>query len=211
MISYKTANRLFRGQYQYKVVLIVPGASMFRSGKMNVVLRLLSEVDLDRSVYTATFYRSNIKNNADLDYCHAVRDAIEALQDFEMRVESPWLTVYTNSQKDVDLLVSIDEERVKYVSRPAANTVLEAGTIILPKVDFEYKVSLSSTRQDFSAFVEWAETNTKVQLTNSCINALSKNRSFGGSYFYITGEKNLLLAKMHLGGSINKIERILKA
>jgi hypothetical protein len=178
---------------------------------MDVTLKLLNEVDLDRSVYTATFYRGNIKNNADLDYCHAVRDVIEVLQDFEMRVESPWLTVYTNSQKDVDLLVSIDEERVKYVSRPAENTILEAGTIILPKVDFEYKVSLSSTRQNFSAFVEWAETNTKVHLTKSCINDLSRNKSFGGSYFYITGEKNLLLAKMHLGGSINKIERILKA
>jgi capsular polysaccharide biosynthesis protein len=53
--------------------------------------------------------------------------------------------------------------------------------------------------------------NKKCKLTKSCIRELEKQRSWGGSHFYITGNNNLLLAKMHLGGSISKIERIIKA
>jgi len=34
--------------------------------------------------------------------------------------------------------------------------------------------------------------------------------SWGGTHFYITGEKNLLVARMMLGEGINKVEKILK-
>jgi len=212
MIQYKTTNKLFNGQYQYKVVLIVPGASMFRSGKMNVTSKLLNEVDLSKSAATATFYRANIKNQSDLDYCFQLCKALSKLEDIHLRVESPWVAVYTNSKKDVDKLVKLDEDRVKYVSAPPVNAPLEEGTIILPKVDFEYKVTLGRNKTEISAFVDWASSNPKVKLTKSCIDHLTRpGGSWGGSYFYITGDKNLLVAKMHLGGIINKIERVLKA
>jgi hypothetical protein len=58
--------------------------------------------------------------------------------------------------------------------------------------------------------VAWAGTNSKLKLTKSCAKALLKPRSWGGSYFYITGDNNLLMAKMHLGGCISKVERIIK-
>lgn len=210
MIPYKTTNKLFNGKYQYKIVLIVPGASMFRSGKMDVTFRLLNDVDLTKSAYTATFYRANIKTPDDLDYCFRVCKAISKLEDIHVRVESPWVAVYTNSKKDVDKLVKLDESRVKYISAPAAT--LEEGTIILPKVDFEFKVTLGRNKTELSAFINWAETNSKVKLTKGCIKHLTDpSGSWGGSYFYITGDKNLLVAKMHLGGIINKIERVLKA
>jgi hypothetical protein len=47
-------------------------------------------------------------------------------------------------------------------------------------------------------------------MTKSCKTALGKNKSWGGTHFYVSGENNLLMAKMHLGGSILKIERIIK-
>jgi hypothetical protein len=40
---------------------------------------------------------------------------------------------------------------------------------------------------------------------------LGKSRSWGGTHFYITGDNNLLMAKMHLAGAISKVERIIKA
>jgi len=94
---------------------------------------------------------------------------------------------------------------------PPENLTLESGVVILPKVPFDYKVTLGKTSQEHSAFITWAESNSKVKITKSCKKELSKPQSWGGTYFYITGNNNLLLAKMHLGGSINKIERISKA
>ena len=102
-------------------------------------------------------------------------------------------------------------DRVKYISKPPDNATLESGVVMLPKIDFEYKITLGKTTQEHTAFVEWAQNNKKVKLTNSCVRDLAKDRSWGGTYFYITGDKNVLMAKMHLGSSINKIERIIKA
>ena len=179
---------------------------------MDVTLKLLEEVDLDRSQYTATFYRANIKNRDDLDFAFKLCRVLSKMEDIHIRVESPWVAVYTNSKKYVDKLIKIDQPRIKYVSVPAANTALEEGTIILPKIDFEFKVTLGRNKSEVSAFVDWARENSKVKLTNSCIDHLTRpGGSWGGSYFYITGEKNLLVAKMHLGGIINKVERVLKA
>lgn len=81
----------------------------------------------------------------------------------------------------------------------------------MPKINFDYKVTIGKTIQEHSAFIQWAEGNAKLKLTKSVKKELSKHRSWGGAYFYLTGDNNLLMAKMHLGGSINKVERIIKA
>lgn len=211
MIQYKTTNRLFKGQYQYKIVLTVPGSSLFRTGDMDATLRQLQKIDLTKSS-DLLFYRANIKTKEDLDYTFKLQAAIKKLEDkLWVRVESPWISIYTNEKSAVKTLTKLDEDRVKYVSCPPSNTNLVNGTVILPKIDYEYKVTLGKTNHENTAFIEWAEKNDNVKLTKSCIKHLSKDSSWGGSYFYINGDKNLLMAKMHLGGSINKVERVVKA
>jgi hypothetical protein len=176
---------------------------------MDSTLKQLKEVSLS-NIASLKFYRSAIKTQEDLDYAYDLQALLKKLDDVELRVENPWISFYTNSKKNVDKLTGLDENRVKYISVP--DGIVESGTIILPKVDFEFKVTLGRTHKEHSAFVSWAENNPKVQLTKSCIKEmLRETGSFGGAYFYITGEKNLLMAKMHLGGSINKLERIVKS
>jgi hypothetical protein len=133
------------------------------------------------------------------------------MSDFDVRVESPWLTIYTNNKADIDSLKKIEPEQVKYISQPDKNVVLEQGVVLMTKTNYDFKVTLGKTIKEHSSFISWAETNKKLKLTKSCITALNSNRSWGGTHFYVTGENNLLLAKMHLGGSINKIERIVKS
>jgi hypothetical protein len=119
--------------------------------------------------------------------------------------------VYSNSESDINALAKIDNSKVKYISKPPNNTPLEIGTVVMPKMDYDFRITMGKTVQNCGAFVQWAETNKKVKLTKSCIRDLSKDRSWGGTYFYITGDNNLLMARMHLGSSINKVERIIKA
>jgi hypothetical protein len=132
------------------------------------------------------------------------------MSDIDIRIETPWISVYTSNKKNIDKLVNLDKDRVKYVCVPPANTTLSEDTIIMPKMDFDFRVTLGKTSNECTAFVSWAETNAKVKLTKSCIRDLSKMRSWGGTHFYVTGDNNLLMAKMHLGGCISKIERIAK-
>ena len=207
MISYKVTKRLFNGTYQYKIVLVCAGASLFRSGDMDATLAQLIKIDLNKS--NDQWMRS-IKTRDELEYCIALQAQLKKLKNIDVRVESPWISIYSNSKSDIDAIANVNIENVKYISAPSSNS-LEHGTILLPKIDFEFKVTLGKTSTEHSAFICWAEANNKVKLTKTCKRDLTKDRSWGGTYFYITGDKNLLLAKMHLGGSINKVERIIKA
>ena len=207
MISHKVTKRLFNGIYQYKIVLVCAGASLFRSGDMNSTLDQLKRIDLNK---TQDQWMRTIKTRDELVYCFELQAELKKIKDIDVRVESPWISIYSNSKADIDAIAKVNENNVKYISSPSSK-VLEHGTILLPKIDFEFKVTLGKTTTEHSAFIGWAEANDKVKLTKTCKRDLTKDRSWGGTYFYITGEKNLLLAKMHLGGSINKVERIIKA
>ena len=210
-MQYKTTTKLFKGIYQYKIVLVCSGAHFFRSGDMASTLESLQQIDLVRNTSGIPNWRhSLIKTQDDLDYALKLQNALSKQPDIDVRVESPWITVYTNNKKNIDSLTKLDKERVKYVSAPAAKTTLEQNTIIMPKMNYDYRITLGKTIQEHSSFIEWAENNPKLKVTNSAKTDLLKPRSWGGKHFYLTGENNLLLAKMHLGSSIAKIERIIK-
>jgi len=204
---FKTTKRLFRGQYQYKLVLTCAGASWFRGGDWTGTLENLKKIALEDN---NRWHSKSIKTKEDLDYAFKLQHQLTKLKDLEVRVESPWVTIYTNNKSNIDSLVKIDKEKVKYISVPPDRTSLEQNTIILPKINHDYKITLSKTDREQSAFVQWAEQNPKLKLTKTCKRELLRDRSWGGTYFYVTGENNLLLTKMHLGGSINKVERIIK-
>jgi hypothetical protein len=155
-------------------------------------------------------WRSGIKTQDDLDYALNLQAALKPLKDIDVRVEQPWISIYTNDFSHINLLASVNKDNVKYVSVPPNKTNLEKDTIIMPKMPYDYKITVGKTTTNHSAFIAWAESNAKVKVTKSCKKELEKDRSWGGAYFYVSGDNNLLLAKMHLGGSIAKIERIVK-
>jgi len=202
------------GLYQYKIVLVVPGCSLFRTGDMESTLKGLQKISLTESPTKEPYYnvwKSGIKNQSDLDFAFKLQLAISKIKDFDIRVESPFISIYSNNKKDIDTLTKLDETKVKYISKPPENSSLTSDTIVMPKMNYDYRVTLGKTTQDNSTFVQWASNNKKLRLTKSCIRDLTKDRSWGGTYFYVTGDNNLLMTKMHLGGSINKVERIIKA
>lgn len=213
-MRYKQTKKLFYGTYQYKIVLVCAGASWFRNKNWDHAEAMLGNVDLVKNSAQAPSYTrytgTSIKTNEDLTYAVDLLKILRKLDDIDLRVESPWISLYTNTEKNIDKITKLDTGRIKYVSVPDKGSKLEVGTIILPNVDFEYKVTMGRTLQEYTTFIEWADTSTKLKLTRTCRKQLSSNGSWGGSYFYVTGDKNLMLTKMHLGGTIAKIERVAK-
>ena len=206
-MQFKTTTQLFYRKYQYKVVVVCPGAQLFRNG-LGQAFDHLTKVDLESAA--SKWRTSHIKTQGDLDYAFKLHNTLSTMTDFDVRVESPWISIYGNNKKQIDKITRLDNDRVKYICVPPANVILDSNTIIMPKMNFEYRVTLGKTNQEHGAFIQWAETNKKLKLTKSCKKELSKPLSWGGTHFYITGDNNLLMTKMHLGGSISKVERIIK-
>jgi len=202
----KITNRLFNNKYQYKVVLVCGGASYFRDRDFDQIRQRLAVFNFEERYYK----NAGIKNQEELDWTFKLLVALQNLNDHSIRVEQPFVSIYTNTKKDVDKLIKLEPSKVKYISVPPTNNPLAENTIISSKIDFEYRITLGKTTREHSAFVDWATNNKKLRLTKSCIKDLYKNHSWGGTYFYITGDNNLLMAKMHLGEAINRVDRIVK-
>ena len=200
------------GRYSYKVVIAVPGSQYFRSNRLDYTLEQLKRIDIKTGTMSGMYRASsNIKTEEDLKYAFKLHELLSGISDYTIRVEAPWISFYSNNKQHADKLINLSSDRIKYVCKPSDNSSLDANTIIMPKINYEFRVVLGKTIQEHSSFISWAETNAKVKLTKSCKKELSKDRSWGGTYFYITGNNNLLMAKMHLGGSISKVEQIVKA
>jgi len=202
----KITNRLFNNKYQYKVVLVCGGASYFRDKDFDQIRQRLALFKFEEHYYK----NAGIKNQEELDWTFKLLVTLQNLTDYSIRVEQPFISIYTNTKKDVDKLINLEPSKVKYISVPPSNNTLIENTIISSKIDFDYRITLGKTTREHSAFVNWASNNTKLRLTKSCIKELHKNRSWGGTYFYITGDNNLLMARMHLGEAINRVDRIVK-
>lgn len=184
---------------------------MFRTTDMDVVIDKLDKIKTTQGL-PAIGGRPSIKIRTpeELTYAFQLAFALKRMSDaVEIRVESPWISIYTNDLPIVESLSNLDETKVKYISSPAPGTVLEQGNIIVSNRDYDYRVTVGKTMQDHAAFVEWADANSdKTRLTRTCRKDLLNESSWGGSYFYITGDNALLMAKMMLGSVITKVETI---
>lgn len=196
------------GKYQYKIVLVCAGAAWFRSSNLDYAEQRLKKVDISKALKD---WQYGIKTQEDLDYAFNLLNMLRKLENYSIRVERVWLSFYSNSLKDVKQLATIDKTKVKYICQPEEYGKLEKNTVVMPKIPYDFKITLSKTNTNHSTFVDWAENNNKIKLTKTCIRDLNKDNSWGGSYFYVNGDKTLLMVKMHLGNCISKVERIVRS
>lgn len=195
-------------KYKYKIVLVCPVASWFRGNDLAFVASKL--IDLADPEQHPVWLK--IKTPKDLEYCKTLHNVMFKLSDYELRIEHPLINVYTNVSVNLEKLAVIDPDRVKYISIPnKSNPELANNTVIVKKLDFDYKIFLGKTKQNHTNFVEWSKNNKKIKLTPTAKRSLSRNSSWGGSYFYVKGDQTLTMVRMFVGGSIAKIESVIKA
>lgn len=200
----KETRSLFRNAYQYKIVLVCAGASLLRYSSIDDAISKLQD-----PAFVASKISLRVKNKGDIEYSIKVLAHLKKMGGYETRIESPLLTIYSNNEQDIDKLSKIDREHVKYICKPPKAGIVE-GVIIMPKIDYEFRVTIGRSKQSRTDFIEWADKTGKVKLTKSCRRDLEKDTSWGGTHFYISGDKNLLIARMMLGSVINKVEKIVK-
>jgi hypothetical protein len=192
-------------KYGHKAVLVVPGAQWFRGNHLDVVEEKLKSANVNQN------FTSKIRTPADLEYSKKVCTAIQSMSDYDIRVETPFISVYTNNPQDIDKLSNIDTERVKYISKPPAGGISK-NTVIMEQEGWDYKITLGRTKQSYQEFVEWAENGKGlVKLTGGSKQALLRSYHWGGTHFYVKNDKALTMIRVFLGSSISRVDQVVKA
>lgn len=199
------------GTYQYKVVLVSPLAGCFRNKDLDDVIK---KIRSSQNAFLSGGMQLRMRHNSprseeDFTYAFDLYKTLKKLDDYIVRIESPFISFYSNNKKHVDAIIKIEKNNVKYLCSPPEKTELEPGVIFLPKVPYDYKVTIGKTTQQHDAFLSWADSTNKVKITKSCRRMLERNSSWGGGYFYVKGDNMLLMTKMHLGSSVSKVDRII--
>ncbi len=208
-ILIKDTVSLFSNKYKYKVVLVCPLASWFRGNDLANVSAKLTELT-DKGIVPSW---AKVKLPDDVNFTKGIHDIVSSFdQGYDIRVEQPFINFYTNESPHVEKLCNLDPIRIKYISIPNKNNPeLSPQSVIVKKLDFDYKIFMGRTRKNYRDFVTWAEGNKKVRLTPTVKSHLIKDRSWGGSYFYVKGEQTLTMVKLFLGSDIAKIDNVIKA
>ena len=207
-VRIKDTVSLFMNKYKYKIVLVCPVANWFRGNDLDNVSARLAE--LTEAKPLASWIK--IKTEDDKEFCYDLHKVMKSLSGYELRVEHPLINVYTNDTDHIEKLSAVDSTRVKYISIPNKdNPDLSTNSVIVKKLDFDYKIHMGRTRQEYSNFVQWANNNSKIRLPKKVIRDLSKTNSWGGGYFYVKGANTLTMVRVFLGSDIAKIESVIKA
>jgi hypothetical protein len=205
-IQTKQTTKLFNNKYKYKIVLVVKSAGWFRGCNFDYVNERLINQPVEKDPWVTKLTQDEVQ------YTSRLCETFKKLTDYEIRVENPFISFYTNNDANVEKIAKIDLFRVKYVSLPKAGTesVLDNHKVIVKNLDFDYKITMGRTRQNFSDFVAWCEDKEKIRMPKRAKRDLSKNNCWGGSHFYVKDDKMLTMVKMFVGSYIHSVESVVK-
>jgi hypothetical protein len=198
------SDRLFHGKYKYKAVISCGVAGLFRGGDLGKVLKYLDSEE---------YYYTRSANSSEKAFGRKLVTFLSNIEAWHIRVETPYISLYLNTIKDLESAVKFGTSRVKYISLPdpASESKLSNQTVLVKKLDFAYKVTLGATQQNYISFVSWCKDNAKIRLPKRAANDLNKNYSPGGGFFYVKDDKSLIMVKMFLGRTITKVENVVRA
>jgi hypothetical protein len=208
LVKVKHSQRLFENQFRYKAVVVCPGGHWFRGKNLDYAQEMLDDWN------TGNLQKNQwlkIKSHSDYQYCLSLLKILKKATDFHLRIEHPLLSFYSNDYSVVIAIANLDVTKTKYIAEPPVNINITQGEIILKRIDYDFKVTIGATRQNFANFVQWSENSKKVKMTKGCKKELRKDRSWGGSYFYVKDEQTLLLVKMFIGSEMARIDKVIKA
>lgn len=200
----KHTSRLFNKKYKYKVVLVTKGCGWFRNNDLDLVKKNLG-------TYVDSAWGPKLTPD-DLLFIKKIYNVLKKFNDYELRVENPLLSLYTNTESLIESLAGLNPELVKYVSfpKPGSEQILNNNGVITKRIDYGYKVTIGRTRKSFEDFLNWANNMEKVRLTKRTKKELAKEHSWGGYYFYVKDDKTLTMVKIFLGTHIQTIEKVTK-
>jgi hypothetical protein len=201
----KHSTKLFQGKYKYKIVFTSGVAGWFRGSSIENIRQSYERKD--------SYYHSRNATLTELNHALKMSDVLETIEDWHARVETPFVSIYLNNERDLESIVKNCKNRVKYVEipDPKSQDLLTQGCVLVKKLDFKFRVSLGVSNQNHSNFVHWCENNPKIRMPKRAKRDLIRDGNTGGGFFYVKDEKSLTMVKMFLGRTITKVETVIQA
>lgn len=208
-IKIKPTTKLFNNKYKYKIVIVTALSYWFRGENILKFDEKLKTFNTSQSTTNQSLL-IQVRKEGGTGFAQDIHKYILSMTDYIIRVEYPFLHVYTNNFLDIEKLAEIKPSQVKYVFKPEDESVLISGTVISKRLDFKYKITLGQTHTSHDSFVEWCNSNPKVRISKGTIGNLKRKRCYQPGHVYVKDDKTLTMIKMFIGGCINKIENVIK-
>lgn len=221
-IKFAETKKKFFGQYLYKMVASAPSGRLILDKKDRPMQELLEERRARSKPFHHYFQKTIMRtsepaNAVQLEYYRLIyknyKDSIK------FRIEEPFLTIYSDDIKILEVIANGDTEHITELHTPADNTVelLNRGEIILKKpTEYNYKVVFKEshvwdgqTREQVYSFL--TEQADEVKMTKGLEhNLLYKKIWFSSSYFYCKSEQTITMLSLMAHSAIAGIYKIAK-
>lgn len=211
--------KLFYNKYLYRVQLVTKFGDLFRPKHRKKLEAELVALDIEKNrrsksrvskneSFALTGYpwrhRSIFWN--DIDLANDILGLLKANDDYKIRVEGHWVSIYSNSESFIDSFVNeLPSTCVKEISKPdpkLKDTLVPGKLIVSEKFkNFEYKVHFSYVRD--SKLPEWISANNDLfEITPHSQDML--NRGYGVNYMqlYVKDKKALTVLQMRMPSNL---------
>lgn len=204
-LNVRYITKLFQNKYKYKVVFTSGVSGWFRGSNVEKIQQLYENADDHYYARNATVSEKN--------HAYKLATVLSSMEDWQSRVETPFVSIYLNSENDLESVVKCSKNRIKYIEipNPKNESKLIEGTVLVKNLEFDYKVTVGSSNQSHLNFVQWCQNNAKIRLPKRAAKDLSKDYNPGGGYFYVKDAKSLTMVKMFLGRTITRVENVVRA
>ncbi len=206
-IQVKRTKKLFDNTYSYKAVIVCPLSGLFRGNNVQYAQQKLKDIK-KTGQYPLWAKKATVK---DIDFGLEICKVLLKLQNYSLRIESPFITFYSNDLSDIKSITEINLDATKYVTMPMEHQSMEKDTVYVRRLDYGFKVTMGRTMQSQLNFLQWIQANAgKIRMPKRCLDDLSQGHSWGGGHFYVKDDKTLTMVKMFLGSSIARVDKVVK-
>lgn len=208
-------NKLFYGQYLYKIQLRNSLASYFREKNLPLARQALDTLrQLDETgapLELGKGLRLYQVSNQDYNDAKKLYAVFTNFKDYKLRIENMSLNIYANNRTwMLDIADSIGKTSIIKFWEPNTNylSLLKKDTILVSEDSgYQYKVTFGNGKGE-SNFARWAVANPKqVKIGPVCMRELEANGYVSGMYFYARDEKTLQLCSL-MTTNIRRIDKL---
>ena len=214
MINECETTKLFYDQYFYKLSVSNPIASIFRNKNLTYARQQLDILQLEYENKNQIVYKPGLRNlRIDVEDFVAAKFLLSELSNqynYQVRVESPTLAIYSNNKKWLNYLKTKPLKIKEFYSPKQENlNLLAKHTIIMKDNNFGYSHKITLKDKVDQRFYKWLTSNPdKVKIGNTCLDSIKKGHYVRGFYFYIKNEKILSLINLMICNDISRIDNI---
>ena len=217
MLKKHETTKLFYNKYLYRLGIRNPLASIFRNKNFAYASTILDQLQQDfesglplQVTYVMRVQPIRIQDFKDAQILY--NELTRYNDDYILRIENQtvgvysndkqWLKTLSNKIKNVLDFCEPDKEIVEYLKQNI-NTIIVEDTF-----GYDFKITLGNEICP-TTFSQWLRTNRdKVKVTDKLIEDIENRQYTAGRYFYIRSENVLMLVKLIILDSIQRIDKL---